>query len=405
MRITYLGINYSPEPTGIAPYAATLTRSLAAAGHQVSVVTGFPHYPQWRVAEGFSGSSRRSTEAGVRVLRLNHYVPRRPSLVRRALMELSFGVRAVFSRWSRPEAIVVATPALLSAALVLLRARLAGVPAVVWVQDIYTLGLVQTAGPSRAERLLRRLESWAVGSPAAVVAIHDRFRSFLVGQLGADAGTVAVIRNWTHLPGDPPGRSEEFRARHGWRPDDVVVLHAGNMGAKQGLENVVAAARLAGERGSTVRFVLLGDGNQRAALEQLGGGPRLQFIPPLPDEDFQLALSSADVLLVNELPGLTEMSVPSKLTSYFNTGLPVLGAVDEASVTAAELAAAGGAVRVDAAAPAALLEAAEQLGSDRAAALALGARNREFKDRQLSQAAAVAAFERILQSVRTPRSR
>ena len=36
--------------------------------------------------------------------------------------------------------------------------------------------------------------------------------------------------------------SKAFRAAHGWSHDEVVVLHAGNVGYKQGLENVVEAA-------------------------------------------------------------------------------------------------------------------------------------------------------------------
>ena len=68
-------------------------------------------------------------------------------------------------------------------------------------------------------------------------------------------------------------------------------------------------------------------------------------------DDFQVALSAADFLLVNELPGVKDMAVPSKLTSYFNAGVPVVAATDDGSVTAAEIATSGGGVRVDAACP------------------------------------------------------
>ena len=47
----------------------------------------------------------------------------------------------------------------------------------------------------------------------------------------------------------------------------MVVLHVYNMGYKQGLENVIAAAELARRTNSRARFVLLGDGNQRASLQ------------------------------------------------------------------------------------------------------------------------------------------
>ncbi len=58
----------------------------------------------------------------------------------------------------------------------------------------------------------------------------------------------------------------ETRARFGWADGDQVVLHAGNIGLKQGLEQVVDAARLAAGRGDPVRFVLSGGGNQAGAI-------------------------------------------------------------------------------------------------------------------------------------------
>ena len=155
----------------------------------------------------------------------------------------------------------------------------------------------------------------------------------------------------------PIVRHADVRTRLGWASNDVVVLHAGNMGKKQGLENVIAAARLADKSNSRVRFVLMGDGNQRRALEELAIGIKaLQFVSPLPGDEFMEALASADFLLVNELPGVKDMAVPSKLTSYFNAGVPVIAATDSGSVTAAEIAASCGGVRVDAADPLALLE-------------------------------------------------
>ena len=134
----------------------------------------------------------------------------------------------------------------------------------------------------------------------------------------------------------------------GWTADEVIVLHAGNMGYKQGLENVIAAASLAGSQRMPVRFVLLGDGNQRPRLEALAARvPAIEFLPPVDEADFPAVLGAADVLLVNERFGVAHMSVPSKLTSYFSTGKPVLAAADPDGLTAAELSAAGAGVVVD----------------------------------------------------------
>lgn len=402
LSITFIGINYTPETTGIAPYTTAMARALAADGHRVRVVTSMPHYPAWQISDGYTDHrTMRELIDGVAVLRLRHFVPRHPTVITRSLMEVAFAARALMASWGRPEVVVLVSPALLSSWLVRLRARSTHTPVIVWVQDIYTLGVVQTGASARLGGLLRSIEGGLLRGASAVVAIHDRFRRFLVDELKVDAGQVAVVRNWSHLISDPADTQTrtETRSRLGWDSDETIVLHAGNMGAKQGLENVVAASELAAARGSRVRFVLLGDGHRRRDLQQMGSNPRLQFLDPVPDAEFAATLASADVLLVNELPGLTEMSVPSKLTSYFATGLPVLGAVDATSITAEELVAAGAHPPVPAGDPEALLDAAESLGRDQERRREFGSAGRRFCVEELAEDRAVAGFREVLRSV------
>jgi glycosyltransferase involved in cell wall biosynthesis len=63
----------------------------------------------------------------------------------------------------------------------------------------------------------------------------------------------------------------------------------------------------------------------------------LAFVDPLDDEQFPKALAAADLLVVNERPGVAEMSLPSKLTSYLPTGRPLIAAVAADGATAREL--------------------------------------------------------------------
>ncbi|MFC8682664.1 glycosyltransferase [Microbacterium ureisolvens] len=172
------------------------------------------------------------------------------------------------------------------------------------------------------------------------------------------------------------------------------------MGVKQGLENVVEAARLADAQNVTVRFVLLGNGGQRERLRQLAGGvDRVQFIDPLPDDDYAAAIQSADVLLVNEKPGVSEMAVPSKLTSYFSAGKPVLAATDPAGITAGEIARADAGVVVPSGAPQTLLAAALDLGRDPIRASRLGANGLRYRRTVLDEDTALDKFTDILTCV------
>lgn len=390
-RILIVAINYAPEPTGIAPYTSRIAEGLNARGHDVRVLTTFPHYPQWRVTSSYSGLHQRERRGVVHVRRLKHYVPRRPEGVRRALSEVSFGMHAALRGWGRPDVVLCPSPALLSSALVRLRTRSAfGLQ----LQDLYSVGMTETGGGrGGVVKALTAVERQVARHADGVAVIHERFRDRVVGDLGVDPERVRVIRNWTHLR--TPERPDPVALRHslGWG-DDFVVLHAGAMGQKQALFNVIETAKLADRRGLSLRFVLLGDGGQRSALETDARGVHgVQFVDPLPEESYRQALHAANVLLVNERPGVAEMAVPSKLTSYFSTGRPVVAATGADSTTAEELTVSGAGVRVNPGDPAALLEAVVALRNDPAKARQFGANGPAYCERVLSETSALDAYD------------
>jgi colanic acid biosynthesis glycosyl transferase WcaI len=407
LRVLILGLNYAPETTGIAPYTTGLAEGLAAKGHQVRVLTGLPHYPRWKVVPGYeAGRSHFASQAGQpRVEHLVHHVPSPPSLRGRIRMELSYGSRLWRTSWEAPDVVLCISPALLASAMAMARAKsIRQRPGVgVWVQDLYGLGVVETGAASgRATGLISQLESRVLRAADGVAVIHDRFKVHLVRELAVNPESITVIRNWTHLRPIQRQDRAETRRQLGWAENDIVALHAGNMGAKQGLENVIHAAKLAESAHAPVRFVLLGNGNQRARLEQLATGvTNLELIDPLPDGEYQSALAAADVLLINEKASVAEMAVPSKITSYFTTGNPVVAATRADSITASEIESSGGGVVVAPDSPSELLAAVRTLGTDRNLARSLGSAGMKFCSETLSQRHAIDRYEEWINELMT----
>ena len=125
LRVLIIGINYRPELTAVGPYTAGLAEHLAARGDRVTVITGLPHYPDWRIARGTPRTLvREETIHGVTVIRGAHYVPATQSALRRALYEATFGLTALLAslRLPRPDAILGVVPTLSGGVL----ARLTG---------------------------------------------------------------------------------------------------------------------------------------------------------------------------------------------------------------------------------------------------------------------------------------
>jgi glycosyltransferase involved in cell wall biosynthesis len=104
-------------------------------------------------------------------------------------------------------------------------------------------------------------------------------------------------------------------------------------------------------------------------------------------------LHAADVLLLNEKPGVGDMAVPSKLTTYFMTGKPVVAATDQSSAAAAETRSAGAGVVVAPGNPRALLEATLAIGRDKPAAAQLGEAGKRYSHRTLDRNTAIGRFD------------
>ncbi|MBD0864075.1 glycosyltransferase family 4 protein [Gordonia sp. zg691] len=400
--VDFIAINYAPEVTGIAPYVTDITRRLAARGWSVRVITGYPHYPQWHLDGEMSDYTSTVVDHGVIVVRVPHSIPAGAAMIPRSRMELEFGMRAIAAHL-RPEAVaVMASPPLIASAMVMMRRKVGRrrlSPMGVWVHDLYSQAVSEAAsGGSVSRTLVGRLERFALCAADEVAVVHPRFGEIIVDRLGVNPDVVTHVRNWTQVVHPPRIDRDSARQQLGIPADAIVAVHAGNMGLKQGLENLVDAAKVAGARGGSsaqkLHIYLLGNGNQRRQLEERAGDcAAITFVDSLPDHEFHLMLSAADVLVVNEKPGVVEMSLPSKLTTYFSYGLPVVAAVADDGITAGEVRRSGAGVVVPAGDPSALVAAITRVATDTAAARAMGAAGVAYSHEVLGADAAVERFE------------
>lgn len=345
-RIIIVGVNYAPEPSGTAPFTASLAEHLTVRGHHVTVVTGLPHYPDWKVPHT-ARSVRREERNGVALSRVAHHVPSRQSLLGRLRYELSFAIRSLPRVWRhvrQGDVVVAVIPGLFSAVVAAIVCAIVRRPLVVWLQDSMTRGAAQTGLSSRVRivAVLALLERLVFARAARIVAISEVFAEQLTGA-GVPPSKIRIVRNWTFLP-DSEADSCVTRRTLGWG-EEWVALHAGNMGLKQGLGSVVEAAR-ASSPGT--RYVLLGAGSQLDALKERASGlDNVQFLPSAEDQDYVDILAAADALLVCERPEVSDMSLPSKLTAYARSGRPIIAFVDPRGATARELRAADCGIVVD----------------------------------------------------------
>lgn len=337
-KILLYGINYAPELTGIGKYTGEMAEWWAGQGHDVTMVTAPPYYPEWQVHQDYSGGRFSDRmEGGVRVLRCPLYVPRHPSALKRILHLLSFSFSSCFALlklWRlRPDLIVYVVPTLFCALQILLYARLSGARVVLHVQD-FEVDALFGLGMARAgllARLAYRMERW-------LMRAFDRVSTISTGMFarardkGVSEDRLILFPNWSEVERFRSTRRDEaLLASLGVDPACKVVLYSGNMGEKQGLEVVLEVARDLADR-QDIQFLMVGEGGGKARLlarvSELGLR-NVCFAPLLPYEQLPALLASADCHLVVQRRGVADAVLPSKLTNILAVGGNAVITADE----------------------------------------------------------------------------
>lgn len=388
-RILVVGINYAPESVGIAPYTTGLCELLASQGADVTAIVGLPHYPAWSVAEGYCASPGAGELVnGVRVLRARHFVPSRQTALRRGLYEGSFLVSSRFAaRKVASDAVVAISPSLSALRTGLAIARRDHAPFAAIVQDLMGSAARQSGiqGGSYVAGMVGRAERALLKQADQIGVISQTFVDTVVNY-GVAAERISVMPNHSHIPISMATRNDS-RIQLGWDPNEFVVLHTGNMGLKQDLSNVVEAARLASSSPAArdIRFILMGDGSQRTELEtEVAELSNVTMLGPVEDRLYPIALAAADALLVNERPTVENMSLPSKLTSYFTAGRAVVAAVPSGGSTHREIERSGAGVTTSPGDPPSLLKTLVSLRNDVGLQTSLGLNGRQYAKSNLA---------------------
>jgi len=378
--------NYWPEPTGIAIYTTDLAESLQDKGYQTFVLTSLPHYPWWKVPGEFTHLCEGpGLHNGVSIIRAKHLVPPRMNALLRIRFEVSlwWNLRRV-SRTilDYDYDMVIACIPTVAAGLVGKRiATMLKIPLGLIVQDLSGAGAKQSGlrGGVMISKLAYAVESRVLHGADSLVVVSPAMREVVIG-LGVPISRINQITNYSARTIAKIDKATA-RSQLGWLEDDFVVIHTGNMGAKQDLENVVEASKALGAE-TRVRICLVGHGNQEANLRKLCEGlHNISIKAAVEDDQYSALLSAADLLLVNERSTQMEMSLPSKLTSYLYSERPVLAAVPKGGATWKFLE--GIAELVEAGKPSLLAQAIEDLSRDSEKRKRLASKGLEFARKNL----------------------
>jgi glycosyltransferase involved in cell wall biosynthesis len=324
MRVLVLSFYYQPDLSAGSFRATALVaamRERAAPGTHIDVVTTLPNRYQTYTQK----AAELETSEGLEIRRIG-LPAHRSDMIGQSRAFLVFARQALAHVATRDYDIVVATSSrLMTASLGAWIARRKRALLYLDIRDIFVDTLMEVlpqalAWPARA--LFSRVESWTMRRADRINLVSRGFESYFR----------------TRYPDRPlawfsNGIDDEFvlaaptvTAR---RPRDreVAILYAGNIGEGQGLHAILPS--LAAALRGRARFVVIGDGGRRAALElALAGIDNVELRPPVPRPALLEAYRAADILFLHLGARCAfEKVLPSKVFEYAALGKPVLAGV------------------------------------------------------------------------------
>lgn len=402
MRILLLTQWFDPEPTF---KGLLFARELAARGHEVEVLTGFPNFPGGKVYPGYQIRPWVHEQIdGINVVRVALYPSHNSSGLHRVFNYASFALSAAVIGTvliKKPDVMYVYHPPITVGFAAAVIGFFRRIPFVYDIQDLWpdtvaASGMMSNPG---ALGLLGSLCKFVYRCASHITVLSPGFKKTLAAR-GVPPGKVDVIYNWCdekviNVDYEP---GEHLASR----VDKFSILFAGTMGTAQGLESVLQAAQICQRTAPTAEFVFVGGGVERAKLERMAEKMQLdnvRFMPRQPMHTMGGILAGADVLLVHlKDDPLFRITIPSKTQAYLAAGKPILMGVRGDAADLVKRSQSG--VLCEPSNPQSIADAVKELvnlGPERLAAM--GRNGRALYDRELSVSIGVEKFVNVFKAV------
>ena len=409
MKILYVSQYFPPEMGAPAARAVELSRHWAAAGHEVTVLTGFPNHPTGVVPFEYRDKFRRlvlrERMTGINVVRtwLLPFPNRRAH--ERMLNYSSFCVSAAATGLflSPPDIVIASSPQLLVGLAGWWLARWKRVPFVFEVRDLWPESLVAVGmgdGTSLLHKTLVGIAGFLYRNCDRVVVVTPAFEDYLAEHWSVPREKISVVENGVETQLFAPEPATELRRELGAQ-GKFVVSYIGTMGMAHGLETIIAAAARLQQTNPEVVFLMLGEGAEKQhimALARERGLHNLRFVGQKPREKIPAYIGASDVCLVLlKDTELFKTVIPTKMLEFMSCARPVILGVDGQARSILEEAQAG--LVIEAENSSALANAICYLAANDKAARAFGQNGREFIVRHFSRGHTAEKYIRVLEEI------
>lgn len=304
-------------------------------GYKVTVLTGFPNYPQGKIYDGYGFfKKRKEVWNEIEIIRIPE-IPRGNSTLGMILNYLSFPISGffwkIFTKVKADYVFMFETSPMTQCVIGVWYAKKHKVPLYLYAQDLWPENVEVVTGITNpiviqpiqwmVDYIYKNCNEIFVTSPSFVKAVCDRKKKVPKDKVHywpqyAEEFYIPLEKN--HVPEIP-------------EDDTFKVMFTGNVGYAQGLEILPKTAAILKDQGRKVLFCIVGEGRYlpqfKEEIQKLQVEEYFCLINRQPATRIPELLAAADAAFLSFMETkLFEMTIPAKLQSYMACGMPVIAA-------------------------------------------------------------------------------
>lgn len=333
MKILFLTDNFPPEVNAPATRTFEHCKEWVAAGADVTVITGFPNFPQGKVYEGYRNRLRQvETIEGIKVIRVWSYITANQGFLRRTLDYLSFAFSSfLFGLFQKADVIIATSPQFFTTWTAYLLSKLKRKPWIFELRDLWpeSIATVGAMDKGRVYRLLESIELGLYHNADMVVPNTPAFKENLVKR-GIDAGKIHVVTNGASLEFFAPREKDRQLLKELKLEGKFTFGYIGTHGMAHSLDFIIRSLEKIEQ--PDIHFLFIGDGAMKKKIVKMARQRELKnvtFLDPVAKVEVPRYLSIVDASLVPLKESDTFKTViPSKIFESCAMKKPILLGVD-----------------------------------------------------------------------------
>ena len=332
MKILVVCQYYYPEPFRITDICEELVKR----GHEVTVLTGIPNYPEGEIYQGYGYMKKKEEiKNGVNIKRC-FTIPRKKGIVYRFLNYYSFAisssVRVLLNKIKTKDNeefdmvfVNQLSPIMMAYAGIIYK-KIYNKKLVLYCLDLWPESLV--AGGVKRESLIfkifHKISKKIYQNCDQVLVTSKMFIEYLLKEFQLEKDKLQYLPQYAEAIFKPEDCTKK-------RNETIDLMFAGNIGKAQSIETIIMAANECRDI-KNLYWHIVGEGSELDNMKKLVEKLELSsvvFYGRKALSEMPKFYSMADAMLITmKKDPIISMTLPGKIQTYMAAGKPIIGAID-----------------------------------------------------------------------------